>query len=186
MLFFGSSFHNTGLFSIRSAGKIGTVNQPIINPHNLHIDGFFATAMNGQNDGVIVDVDVRELSGNGLIINDHEDITDQQELVRLQPIIDLKFELIGKAVFVGKSKVGKVEDYVVDTKSLFIQKLYVQPSLLKSVSNGQMIFDRQSIVEVTDKKIVVSGPEQTVKSFISQKLPSSSSLSSASTSSISE
>ena len=186
MLFFGSSFHNTGLFSIRSAGRIGTVNGPIINPHNLHIDGFFATAMNGQNNGVIVDVDVRELSINGLIINDHEDITEQDELVRLQPIIDLQFELIGKTVYVGKSKVGKVEDYVVDTKSLFIQKFYVQPSLLKSVNTGQMIFDRQSIVEVTDKKIVVSGPEQSVKNFISQKLPSSSSLSSASTSSISE
>lgn len=185
MLFFGSSFHSTNLFSVRSAGKIGLVNKPIINPHNLHIDGFYAQAMNGQHTGVIVDIDVRELSPKGLIIDDHEDITDEKELVRLQPIIAIGFELIGKNVYVGRARVGKVEDYVVDTKSLFIQKLYVQPSLLK-ISAGQMIFDRQSIIEVTDTKIVVSGPEQKAAEFIRQKLPSSASMSSASTSSMSE
>jgi sporulation protein YlmC with PRC-barrel domain len=186
MLFFGSSFHNTKLFSIRSGGLIGEVTKPIINPNNLHIDAFFATAMNRQQEGVVVDMDVRDLSPKGLIINDHEDVTDASELVRLQPIIDIRFELIGKNVYVGRVKVGKVEDYVVDTKSLFIVKLYVQPSILK-MSAGQMIFDRQSIVEVTDKKVVVSGPEQKATEFIRQKLPSSSpSMASPSTSSMSE
>lgn len=184
MLFFGSSFHNTPLFSIRSAGRIGTVNEPVINPHNLHIDGFYAAAMNGQNDGIIVDNDVRELAPSGMIINDHEDIAQEDELVRLQPILAINFELIGKSVYAGKSKIGKVEDYVVDTKSLFVQKLYVQPSLLK-IGAGQMIIDRQSIIEITDTKIVVAGPEQKASNFISQKL-SSSPLSSANTSSISE
>ena len=185
MLFFGSSFHNTKLFSIRSGGPIGAIKKPIINPNNLHIDGFYASATNNQGDGVIVDMDVRDLSPRGLIIDDHEDITDQSELVRLQPVIAINFEVIGKSVYVGRVKIGKVEDYVVDTKSLFIVKLYVQPSLLK-ISAGQMIFDRQSIVEVTDKKIVVSGPEQKASNFIRQKLPSSASITSPSASSISE
>ncbi len=184
MLFFGSSFHDTKLFSIRSGGPIGTIAKPIINPNNLHIDGFFASAMNGQNEGVIVDMDVRDLSHKGLVIDNHEDITESSELVRLQPIIAINFELIGKSVYAGRMRIGKVEDYVLDTKSLFIVKLYVQPSLLK-ISAGQMIFDRQSIIEVTDKKIVVSGPEQKAGEFIRQKLPSAS-ITSPSTSSISE
>ena len=185
MIFFGSSFHDTKLFSIRSGGPIGAIAKPIINPNNLHIDGFFASAMNGQSEGIIVDMDVRDLSPKGLIIDNHEDITDSSELVRLQPIVAINFELIGKSVYAGRMKIGKVEDYVVDTKSLFIVKLYVQPSLLK-ISAGQMIFDRQSIIEVTDKKIVVSGPEQKANEFIRQKLPSTASMASPSTSSISE
>lgn len=186
MLYFGTKFINTGLFSIRSAGRIGTVDDLVINPHNLHIDGFYCSAMNGQADGVVVDLDVREINAKGIIINDHEDISAADELVRLTPIIELQFQLIGKPVYAGKSKVGKVTDFAVDTKSLFIQKLYVQPTLLKSMSVSQLIFDRQSIIEVTDHKVVVSGPEQTVNSSVRQSIRSGASFSSSSASTISE
>ena len=185
MLFFGNSLHNTALFSIRSGGQIGTVDKPIINPNNLHIDGFYASAMRGQNQGIIVDIDVRELTPRGIIIDNHEDITRESDLVRLQPIIAIGFSLIGKSVYMGRIKVGKVEDYVVDTKRLFITKLYVQPSLIK-INVGQMIFDRNSILEVTDKKIVVSGPEQKATEYIRQKMPGSASVASSSTSTMSE
>ncbi|HPD98763.1 MAG TPA: hypothetical protein PLJ04_00720 [Candidatus Saccharibacteria bacterium] len=184
MLFFGSSFNGMPLMSLRSAAKIGTITEPVINPHNLHIDGFYAQAMNGQRDGIVVDIDVRDLSPTGMIIDDHEDIAEQEELVRLQPIITINFKLIGKNVYAGSSKIGRVEDYVVDTKSLFIQKLYVQPSLLK-LTSSQMIFDRQSIREVTDTKIVVSGPEVKDTQKVSSRFQAPS-FNSASTSTISE
>lgn len=185
MLFFGKNLHNTPLFSLRSGGQIGMVEQPIINPNNLHVDGFYATAMQGQNKGIVVDIDVRELSPRGIIIDNHEDISPESDLVRLQPVIKINFSLIGKNVYVGRVKVGKVEDYVVDTKSLFITKLYVRPSIIK-LNVGQMIFDRTSIIEVTDKKIVVSGPEQKASQYLRQKLPGSSPVVSSNTSTISE
>jgi sporulation protein YlmC with PRC-barrel domain len=185
MLFFGSKIENLGLFSVRSAGRIGTATKPIINPHNLHIDGFYAHAMNGQNEGVIVDIDIRDFSIKGLIINDHEDISDPDDLVRLKPIMDINFSLVGKQVYENKRKIGKVADYAVDTESLFVQKLYVQPTLLKSMGTSQLIFDRQSIIEITDTKIVVSGPEVKASNSVSQKL-SPPVFRSASTSTMSE
>lgn len=185
MLFFGNKLNDFPLFSVRSAGRIGTANQPIINPHNLHIDGFYATAMNGQNSGVILDIDIRDFSFKGLIINNHEDISDAEDLVRLKPIIELDFKLIGKAVYQNKSRIGKVSDYAVDSSSLFIQKLYVTPSLLKSFGANELIFDRQSIIEVTDTKIVVKGPEQFNPKKVIQRL-NVPSLSSSNTSTISE
>jgi len=186
MLFFGSKLHNLDLFSVRSSGRIGTASEPIINPHNLHIDGFYAHAMSGQNEGVIVDIDIRDFSIKGIIINNHEDISDPADLVRLKPIIELDFKMIGKTVYENKRKIGKVVDFAVDTDSLFIRQFYVQPSLLKSMGTSQLVFDRQSIVEVTDTKIVVSGPEVKDSQKASQTFQSSPSLSSASTSAISE
>ena len=185
MLFFGSKIENLALFSVRSAGRIGTATMPIINPHNLHIDGFYANAMNGQNEGIIVDLDIRDFNVKGIIINDHQDISDPEDLVRLQPIIDINFKLMGKAVYENKRKIGKVVDYAVNTDSLFVQKLYVQPTLLKSMGVSQLVFDRQSIIEITDTKIVVSGPEQKDSQKINQTI-SSPVFRSASTSTISE
>lgn len=185
MLFFGSKLENLGLFSVRSSGRIGTAEVPIINPHNLHIDAFYAKAMNGQNEGVILDMDIRDFSMKGLIINDHEDISDPEDLVRLKPIIDIDFKLFGKSVYENKRKIGKVADYAVDTKSLYVQKLYVQPTLLKSMGTSQLVFDRLSILEVTDDKIVVSGPEQKADLNATNRFQAPS-LRSANTSTISE
>lgn len=160
MLFFGTKLNEISLFSVRSAGRIGSVEQPIINPHNLHIDGFYVNAMNGQNCGIILDMDIREFILKGIIINNHEDISSVEDLVRLKSIIELDFKLLDKAVYQNNSRIGKVSDFVVDGNSLFVQKLYVSPSLLKSFGSNEFIFDRQSILEVTDTKIVVKGPEE--------------------------
>jgi sporulation protein YlmC with PRC-barrel domain len=185
MLIFGTKLDEVALFSIRSAGRIGTASNPIINPHNLHIDGFYAEAMNRQYVGVIVDLDIREFSFKGIIIDDHEDINDPEDLVRLKNVINLGFVLIGKDVYANTTKVGKVKDYSLDTKSLYVQKLYVKPTLLKSFGTDELVFDRKSIIEVTDSKIVVTGPEQKMTDKVAQKL-SPPSLRSANTSSMSE
>lgn len=186
MLYFGSKLHDTAVFSIRSAGRIGTAKLPIINPNNLHIDGFYTDAMNKKNNGVILDIDIRELTTKGLIINDHQDITEPDELIRLKPIIDLKFKLIGKPVYVNNKKIGKINDYAVDTKSLFITKLHIQPTLFNSFKHSHLIIDRKNVIEVTDKHIVVKGPEQKNKSKVNSKMANQSVLSSANASAISE
>lgn len=186
MLYLGSKLHNTAVFSIRSAGRIGTATQPIINPNNLHIDGFYANALNKKNNGVILDVDIRELTTKGLIINDHKDITDPEDLIRLKPIIDINFKLISKPVYANNKKIGKISDYAVDTKSLFITKLHIQPTLFNSLKHSHLIIDRKSVIEVTDKHIIVKGPEQKSKSGVKSNLVNQSVLSSANASAMSE
>ena len=88
---------------------------------------------------------VRNFSTRGIIIDDHNHLSDPDELVRLQPIIDLSFELIGKPVLAGTQKIGKVAEYAIDQNSMFIQKLYVQPPVWKGISNNRLTFDRTSV-----------------------------------------
>jgi hypothetical protein len=184
MLILATSLINTPLLSIRMGGNIGSANEPIINPHNLHIDGFYCSTSENDN-GIILDMDIREISGKGLIIDDHFNVSDEDDLVRLKDIINIKFKLIGKPIYSGRTKLGKITDYAIDTKSLFVIKLYAQPSILKSVKTDQLIFDRTQIIEITDHKVVVSGPESKQFSLFGQKIQSAS-FNSASTSSISE
>jgi hypothetical protein len=96
MLFLSTKLSNIPLLSIRTAGRIGMVLKPIINPHNLHIDAFYCQIPRSQKPQVLLDMFVREISPAGLITNEHADLSDPEDLVRLQPIIKLNYDLVGK------------------------------------------------------------------------------------------
>ena len=160
MLFLSTKLSNIPLLSIRNAGRIGLVLKPIINPHNLHVDGFYCQVPHSQKPVILLDMFVRELSPSGLITNEHNDLSEPEELVRLQPILKLQFDLVGKTVISGNKKLGKVAEYAVDKDSLFVQKLYVQPPAWASFSQSRLTIDRQSVLEVTQSSIKVSGPEE--------------------------
>jgi uncharacterized protein YrrD len=163
MLYLSSQINNLPVLSIRSGARIGTTQEPIINPHNLHIDGFYCTAIHQNQQLVLLDMNIREFNPRGIVINDHNDLSEPSDLVRLKSVLDLKFKLIDKKVVSNKKSVGKVAEYAVDKESLFIQKLYVSPPVWKNINQSRLIFDRKSVVEVTDTHIVVGGPEETKK-----------------------
>jgi len=163
MLYLSSRFHDLALLSLRNGGRIGTVISPIINPHNLHIDGFYCKLQNSSNEGVLLDIAVRDISARGLIINDPSDVSSPDELVRLAPVLAIGYELAGKHVIANKKKLGKIVDYAIDTTGLYVQKLYVQPPIWQTLSQHQLTFDRSTIIEITDKSVIVRGPEAPVQ-----------------------
>jgi sporulation protein YlmC with PRC-barrel domain len=64
---------------------------------------------------------------------------------------------MGKPVeTISREKVGKVSDYAFESATMFIQKLYVSQSLLKSLTGGNLSIDRAQVHEITPKKIVVN------------------------------
>jgi hypothetical protein len=167
--------------------RIGTVLSPILNPHNLHIDAFWCETINSKTNKVLLDMDIRDFSIKGVLIDDHLGLSDPDELVRLSSILEIDYQLEGKVVLASKRKIGKVVDYAVDHSGLFIQKIYVQPPVWKpSIGGTRLTFDRTSIIEVTDTHIVVSGPEEKAQSSISLKSKNALANYSASTSLMSE
>jgi hypothetical protein len=160
MLILSTRLSNISLLAIRTAGRIGQVIEPLINPHNLHIDGFYCLAAFSPHKLILLDMFVREIAPTGIITNEHNDLSEPDELVRLQPVIKLNFKLEGKTVISGKQKLGKVAEYAVDKDSLFVQKLYVAPPIWQSLNQNRLTIDRRSILEVTDTYIKVTGSEQ--------------------------
>jgi sporulation protein YlmC with PRC-barrel domain len=100
--------------------------------------------------------DIRELTRQGFIINDHDVLAEPDDLVRLKKILELNFELIKKPVeTINKEKVGKVADYAVETATMYVQKLYVSQSILSNLTGGTLSVDRSQIVEITNRRIVI-------------------------------
>lgn len=156
---------NQPILSLRTGVEIAVAVRPIINPTNLKIEGFYChDSQDRKKQLILVHQDIREIIKKGFVVNDYEVLVEPDELVRLHETIAANFEALGKTVVtVSKERLGKVNDYAVDSQSLYIQKLYISQSILKSLSNGQLSVDRSQIVEITPKKIVVKDPLQMTK-----------------------
>jgi len=158
------SLLNRPVMSLRTGGEIATTMSAIINPNNLKVEGFYCQDRLAKQRVVLLYQDIRDIVKQGIVVNDHDVLADPAELVRLKDVMALNFELKDKLVVTeSKSKVGKVSDYAVEIETMFVQKLYVTQSLLKSLGGGNLSVDRSQIIEITNKKIVVSDLINTAK-----------------------
>jgi sporulation protein YlmC with PRC-barrel domain len=163
MLQLSGSLINKPVLSLRTGTPVAMTLGPIINPNNLKIEGFYCEDTIDKRQLVLVHQDIRDVIPQGLVVNDHDVLTDPSELVRLKETINLNFELLGKQVVTSSgAKVGKVSDYAAETSSMFIQKLYVSQSVFKSFSGGNLGIDRTQIIEITNRKVVINDLHQRV------------------------
>ncbi len=157
MLRLSGSLLNQSVLSLRTGGQIAVITGTIINPNNLKVEGFYCQdSKDKKKQLVLLYKDIRDIIAKGIVVNDHEVLSEPDELVRLKDIMNLRFELMGKQVLtVSKQRIGKVNDYAVETETMYVQKLYVGQSLIKSFTGGSLSVDRTQIVEITNRKIVI-------------------------------
>lgn len=157
MLQLSGSFLNRPVLGLQTGSQVATTISPIINPNNLKIEGLYCQdAFDRKKKFVLLSQDIRDVIVQGFVVNDHDSLTEQDELVRLREVMALRFELLGKhVVTTTKQKLGKVADYAADLDSFYIQKLYVAPPVYKNLTGGNLNIDRTQIMEINDKKIII-------------------------------
>ncbi len=159
MLQLSASFINKPILSLRTGGTIGNTSNLIINPNNLKIEGFYCLDKFSKKKLILPSQEIRDVIDDGLIVNDHDSMTPEEDLIRIKKIINISFEIMGKKVVTkSKNTLGKINDYAVNTDNMYIQKLYVSQPIIKSFKGGQLSIDRSQILEITDKKIIVKDP----------------------------
>ena len=158
MLQLSQNIVNRPVLSLRTGMEVATAIAPIINPNNLKIEGFYCIdRFEKKQQLVLLYQDIRDVMPQGLVIDDHEVLVEPEELVRLKDVMELQFQLIGKPVVtVSKERVGKVNDYATEVETMYIQKIYVGQSLLKSFTGGNLSIDRTQIVEITNHRIIIN------------------------------
>lgn len=188
MLLLGSSFAKMPLLSLRIGSPVGFVVGHLINPHSLKIDALWVKIGGFKEHYLLLFKDIREVTLNGIVIDDHDVVISPSDALRLQPIISLKYELLGKKVIASRLPIGKLVDYALDRDSFFVQKLYVSPTAWKKLQTDRLTIDRSQIIEVSQTYIRVKSSEvkneQASRRPVQQ--PSFSVLPSASTSTIEE
>jgi sporulation protein YlmC with PRC-barrel domain len=145
------------VMSLRTGQQVATATHPIINPNNLKIEGFYCDDRFEKGQLILLYQDIRDIIPQGFVVDDYDVLTEPEELVRLKDILDINFTLIGKPVVTtAKEHIGKVGDFATELETMYIQKLYVNRSVLKSLSNGSLGIERSQINEITDRRIIIN------------------------------
>lgn len=157
MLLLGSRLINTPILSLQTGTKLAVTKNAIIDPANLKIIAYEVDGpMLSERPSFIRIADVRELSDIGMIIDSNDEFFGKDDIISVRKIRDLNFKLIGLTVIdETKRKLGKIVDYSIDTNSFFIQQLNVRQSVIKSLSNTELLIHRTQIVEINDYSIIV-------------------------------
>lgn len=159
MLCLGQSVIGKHVLSLRTGAPVGSVEDIIIDPNNLKIEGWHAQDLFNKRGKIVPSLEVRDILPQGIVVNDHDAMTDPHDLIRLKPVLDLRFVLLNLPVYTDhKKRLGKVSDYAFDKDAMIVQKLYVGQPVMKSFSGGTLMIDRSQIVEITNRRIVVREP----------------------------
>jgi uncharacterized protein YrrD len=156
MLILSSQLEGLPILSLQMGSGVGLINRPIIDPNNLVVPAFFCQTDTDRTEKILHSDDIRELGLAGAIIDNEDLIMPDEDLVRLKSIIKLNFDLIGTQVVTNHGqRIGKVGEYVLNSKTFMVQKIHVNQSLLRSFSIGSRIIDRSQIIEVDGRRVVV-------------------------------
>ena len=157
MILLGSAVLNAEIFSIQPGGKVARTTRALITPANLQIIAFEVSGpLVQQHPALMLLSDVRELSNMGFIVDDIDQFIAPTDVVRVNDVYQLKFDIIGKLVLDEKRhKLGKVIDFTIDTTQFLIMQLSVKRPLLRSFNDTEILVHRSQIIEINNDSIVV-------------------------------
>lgn len=130
---------------------------PLIDPANLKIVAFVAEGpLLSEHPTLLRTADIREQSDIGMIIDSSDEFIGLDDVISIKKVHDIGFTLIGMSVIdETKHKLGKVDDYSVDSDSFVITQLNVKRGVIKGLTDTSLLIHRTQIVEINDKNIIV-------------------------------
>jgi sporulation protein YlmC with PRC-barrel domain len=157
MLILSEAISGKKVMSIHSGGAIATIAEPVIDPKNLRIVAFSVSARGLKYYSVIHSSDIREWSQLGAIINSEDDLMEVDEnMPKIKSVVEGGFNLLGINVRTESGRrVGKVRNFVFETDGYFVVKLYVERAGIFVLFNPVLLIERDSVVDVTKKYIVI-------------------------------
>lgn len=157
MLILNSRLLHVPIMSLQTGASIAETSACVIDPHQLKVVAFYCAGPRlDVSPAILVADDVREMSNIGIIVDSADVIVSPSDLVRLKPILSINFRLEGKRVVDDSGhKLGKLISYTLDSGSLYVIKIHVQPGFLQALKTTELTIDRTQIIEVSDTEVVV-------------------------------
>lgn len=145
----------TEVLSLHSGRSIAKIKKIIIDPYNLEVFAFKISGYLSDSEYLLAN-DIREISSIGFLIDSTDELVTYTDVIRLQKIIELDFELINLPVFDKKNNhLGKISSFSILAGPLLIMQLVIKRPFLKSFVDSDLIINRHQIIEMTQEKIII-------------------------------
>lgn len=170
MLILGTRLLNTPVMSLQTGGRLGHTQKPIIDPSNLKITAFEVEGpLLSERPALLRVADIREMGRVGMIIDSNDEIIGVHDVIKIEQLYNLGFPLVNMPVIDDhKHRLGKVEDYTVDTDSFVIQQLTVKRGFFKGLTDTGLLIGRAQIIEINDNEIIVKSPSRKISDPVMQ------------------
>ena len=170
MLMVGSRFIGMPVLSLHIGGQTAAVKRVIVDPEDLSIMAFELEGpiiRDPEIGSFLMAEDIRETSNQGLVVDSADRFVNPEDVIRLNEVLELNFNLEGLKVVAkeGKNikKLGKIIDYTVDSSTLSIFQIIAQRPFMESFVDPQLTINRSQITEVDDFKITIKHDKQKIK-----------------------
>lgn len=160
MLILGSRLIHTPIMSLQTGTRLAHTAKPIIDPANLRIVAYEVEGpLLAENPSFMRTADIREYGRLGMIIDSNDELIGLDDVIHIKQLVELKFPLIGLQVIDDqKRKLGKVDDYTLDTGDFLIQQINVRRGLIKGITDTGFLVNRSQIIEINNNAIIVKSP----------------------------
>lgn len=161
MLLLGSRILEAPVMSLQTGTRLGQITKPIIDPGTLNVIAYEVSGpLLTQNPSFLRTADVREYGRLGMIIDSNDELIGLDDVLEVEKFYTLGFPLVGMQVVDDmKRRVGKVDDYTLETNGYVIQQLNITKGFFKGFNDTGLLIHRSQIIEINDKAIVVQSPK---------------------------
>jgi len=160
MLILGSRLLHSPIMSLQTGGRLAHAVKPVIDPATLRILAYEVEGpLLSERPSFVRTQDIREYGRLGMIIDSNDELVGLEDVIKIKQVYNLNFSLVGiQVIDEHKRKLGKVNDYTLDTDSFVIQQLNVRRGLLKGITDTGFLVNRSQIIEINNTTIVVKSP----------------------------
>lgn len=168
MLLTGSKITGTPVLSLHTGGAIAFVQSAVIDPEDLRVIAYVLEGPYLKNNpdvgNILMTDDIREVSRSGLIVDSSDRFVEREEVIHLDEVMNLNFNLVGLKVVTQKDKkIGKISDYTLDSGTFSVYQLIVQRPFMAAFLDPVLTINRSQIIEIDDYKITIKHDKAQIK-----------------------
>lgn len=168
-----STLIGTNVFSVHAGHNIGKVKGWLVEPKDLKLA--FLKVSTEEGTFYLQSEDIRSLgvgSKKLVIIDSQEKLSEKDDLVRHKEMLEKGSDLLGyKVQTSSKKNIGKIKDLSIDCQDLYIQKLHVKAKFPQRLIKERLLIDRNDIVAIKNKTVVIKDGFIKSQSTIKKALP---------------
>ncbi|KKQ95190.1 MAG: hypothetical protein UT66_C0036G0016 [candidate division CPR2 bacterium GW2011_GWC1_39_9] len=152
-----STVYNMPVNSLNEGMTVGVVEDIIINPDTGQVLGFKLSETSIRERYILVASDIREINDLMLIIDDSQNLSTLDEVIKIAEVVGKKIKWMGIKVETDLGrKLGKIEDLAFDTTNFYLTRIYTSGGLIKeALSLEKTIIPANKIIKVTKKVVIV-------------------------------